>query len=89
MPMNTYKFPRKHAADWIDRCNNDDWNASILKQTERTITLSLCTASLADLIDDAHYYQSEMHGEYTDGINYSRAATTLLNNMRKQGIISA
>lgn len=78
--MATLKLPRKHAADWLDRTET---GATAVASTPRTVTLELTDAQLADLKADATYYAENMHGDWTDGIDYRAAARRCLAAIEK------
>ena len=76
----TLRLPAKHAADWHDRLGGD-LGAEVVKVSERAITIAFPDATaLRDLVNDAEHYLI-MRGEMTMGVDYSKAAQTLLNRL--------
>ena len=76
----TLRLPAKHAADWYDRLGGEH-GAQMVKVSERAITISFPDeAALQDLVNDAAHYLI-MKGEMTMGVDYSKAAQTLLNRL--------
>lgn len=82
----TIKLPRKHAQDWASRCG-DEYDTEEVDQTERTITLRLTPAGLADMISDARYYAAEMDPANTGDIDYRPPARTLLGALERKGLL--
>jgi hypothetical protein len=81
----TLRLPAKHAADWHDRLGCD-LGVHVVKVSERAITLTFPgRPSLRDLVNDAEHYLI-MKGEMTMGVDYSRAARTMLDRLELLGV---
>ena len=76
------RLPAKHARDWQDRLGGD-LGSTVVAESARTITLDLPPAALADFIEDAALYATEMHGEWTAGVDYRPAARRCLAAIAK------
>lgn len=83
--MTSLRLPAGHAQDWLGRCDAAD-DATVVAHTERTLTLDLPDASLADLIADALYYAEEMGPVNTGDIDYRPKARTLLRALERLGV---